>query len=362
MLRRLIVGPTVTAAMAQPHNNFTVIRLALALAVVVSHSFSVVTGVVEDEPLVTSTGFTLGEHAVNGFFVVSGLLVTMSYDRRGWRDYVAARLLRIAPALIAGTLLVALILGAVMTSLSVGAYLGASETWRFIWRTLSSFKSNAALPGVFADNPFRFPMGTVWTLKYEVLCYAGVLALGLTGLLRSRAFAVALVAGLTLAVAGIDLFYPDAPKGLQTSLRLPLLFAAGGAIYRLGERLPLSIAVAAALVLATIALRDTFLYHALLFLTEAYGIVWLALVPVSARLPEPAADLSYGTYLFGWPLQQSLHALLPAWSGLALLAPATAATLLVAALSWYVVEKPALGLKRQLLKLAPAPAAAPAGL
>ena len=345
----VLIGPSVSLALAGPHNNFTVIRLLLSLAVVVSHSFSVVTGSVESEPLAVSTGFTLGEHAVNGFFAVSGFLVTMSYDRRGWRDYAAARLLRIVPGLVVATLVVALVLGVLMTSLPAGAYLGSADTWRFIWRTLTTFKSNAALPGVFTGNPFRFPMGTVWTLKYEMLCYVGVLVLGLTGLLRSRAFALALVAGLGLAIVGLDLFRPDAPKGMQTALRLPFLFAAGGAIYRLGDRLPLSLPSLTLLAAATCAAHGSFLYQALLFLTSAYGIVWVALVPVSARLPDPATDVSYGTYLYGWPIQQALHALLPAWSGLALLAPAVAITLAVAAVSWFAVEKPALALKRRLM-------------
>ncbi|MDB5511725.1 MAG: hypothetical protein JWR08_1208, partial [Enterovirga sp.] len=75
-------------ALARPANAFTAVRLALAVAVVLSHAFSVTTGRVEDEPLARLTGFTLGEHAVNGFFAISGFLVTMSFCRRGWRDYV----------------------------------------------------------------------------------------------------------------------------------------------------------------------------------------------------------------------------------------------------------------------------------
>ena len=97
--REASAGRVDRAALARPHNNFALLRLALALAVVVSHAFSVTTGEVQDEPLARLTGFTLGEHAVNGFFAISGFLVTMSFDRRGWRDYAVARTLRIAPAL-----------------------------------------------------------------------------------------------------------------------------------------------------------------------------------------------------------------------------------------------------------------------
>ena len=86
------------------------------------------------------------------------------------------------------------------------------------------------------------------------------------------------------------------------------------------------------------------LMPALLFLAEAYGAVWLALGPMARDLFDPKADLSYGIYLYGWPIQQSLHALWPDPSGLALLAPALALTLPVAALSWYGIERPALAL------------------
>ena len=346
----LVRAPTVSTAMGQEGNNFTLIRLALALAVVISHAFSVTTGRVADEPLAGLTGFTLGEHAVNGFFAISGFLVTMSFDRRGWRDYAISRALRIAPGLIAATLLVALLLGTMLTTLSPTDYWGSPELRRFIGATLSSLKSNIALPGVFADNPFRFPMGTVWTLKYEILCYAGVLALGLAGLLRSRVFALALVAGLALALAGLDLLRPEAPKGLETAIRLPLIFALGGALYVWRSRARLSGLLALALAIAAGLAAGTFLYKTLLFAASAYGVIWLALSPALARFAvEPRADLSYGVYLYGWPVQQSLHALWPGASAAALLVPALAITLSVAALSWFLIEKPALGLKARAL-------------
>ena len=57
-------GATVAEALANPHNNFGLLRLVMALAVVVSHAFSVTDGRVEQEPWFQTTGFTLGEHAV----------------------------------------------------------------------------------------------------------------------------------------------------------------------------------------------------------------------------------------------------------------------------------------------------------
>lgn len=344
---------SVDAALDHAHNNFGVLRLALALAVVVSHAFSVTTGLVDDEPLARSTGFTLGEHGVNGFFAISGFLVTMSFVNRGWRDYILARLLRIAPGLIAATLVVSLILGGMLSRFDYGAYLGQPGLWRFIYGTLTSFKSAAALPGVFEGNPLPFPMGTVWTLKYEVLCYLGVLVVGLAGLLLRRELALGALILLTLAVIGREIVAPDGPKGVETALRLPLIFLAGGVAYLWRERIPLSLPGLAAAVLLTVLLSPTPLFKAALYLTTAWGVLVLAMAPALTRWrSEPPADLSYGVYLYGWPVQQALVALWPGAAALVLLGPALTLTLIVAALSWYGVEKPALGLKRRLLRRA----------
>ncbi len=336
-------APTVAQALARGPNGFTGLRLALALAVVVSHAFSVAGGTVADEPLVRTTGFTLGEHAVNGFFAVSGFLVTMSCDRRGLKDYVLARTLRILPGLVAATLVVSLILGAALTRLPIAEYFRDPGLWTFIRGTLTTFKSNAALPGVFEGHLYRAPLGTVWTLKYEVLCYCGVLVASLCGLLRRRWVVGLLCLGLAVALFTLAALRGDAlAKGTETALRLPLIFAAGACLYLWRDTLRISLPAVLCLGVALFVLARTPAYSPLLFLASAYAAVWLALGSLASRIFDPPADLSYGIYLYGWPVQQTLHALWPEPSGLALLAPALAITLGVAALSWYAVEKPAL--------------------
>ena len=343
-------APTVSEALARPRNGFSGLRLALALAVVVSHAFSVTSGNALDEPLARATGFTLGEHAVNGFFAVSGFLVAMSFDRRGLVDYLIARTLRILPGLVAATLVVALVLGAAMSTLPVGEYLRDGGVWRFVRGTLTTFKSNAALPGVFPDNPYRSPLGTVWTLKYEVLCYLGVVAAGLLGALRTRWSAPSVAAGFALALLIADATRPYLPKGLETALRLPLIFAIGAALYTNRDIVRLSVIPLAILGLGCALARHTSAYRTLLFVAEGYGAVWLGLSPWLARKAfDPASDLSYGIYLYGWPIQQSLHALWPGASAALLLLPALLITIPVAAASWFGIERPALRLKARTL-------------
>lgn len=342
-------GPTIAEALSRPANNFAITRLALSLAVVVSHAFSVTTGVVLDEPLVRRTGFSLGEHAVNGFFAVSGFLVAMSFARRGWRDYVVARTLRIVPGFVAATFVVSFGIGTAMTRLSPTEYLADSRLWRFVMGTLTTFKSNAALPEVFAQNPFAFPMGTVWTLKYEVVCYVALLIAGSAGLLRRKAalaFVGLFAAALVIASWRLD----PLSKGLETALRLPFIFALGSALYLWRDRVRVSFVSAAALLAGALLAQSTFPYRMLLFAAEAYAIIAFSLSPFMARpVLERRGDLSYGVYLYGWPVQQALRQLVPNGTVVGLLLPSLGLTLALAALSWWLVEKPALRLKARLL-------------
>lgn len=358
-MKRFLPSLTVEAALeysrAQRRDNFSSLRHFLALAVIVSHAFSVGTGMATDEPLHTSTGFSLGEHAVNGFFAISGFLVTMSFMHRGPLDYTLARTLRIAPALIMAVLVCAFVMGPAMTVLPLADYFRDAQLWRFVEATLTTLKSTAPLPGVFTNNPFHFSLGTVWTLKYEIICYAVVLALGIAGVLRNRHLTLALVIALIVASLALDFLHPDAGKGTQTSIRLPLIFLSGSLLYLYRDRVLFSPMIVLALFGATWLNAQTPLYHTLLFVSQAYGVLWLALgAPVLPRL-LPArvsgADLSYGLYLYGWPVQQVLFSLFPAVAALSMLLPAIVVSAIVAALSWYLVEKPALSLKGRFMTL-----------
>jgi len=343
---------TVAEAIKRPFDNFTALRLALAVAVVVSHAFSVGTGRHADEPLHALTGYTLGEHGVNGFFAVSGFLVAMSWDRRGGAlPFAAARLLRVFPGLIAAVLATALAIGGAMTTFPIGDYAKDARVWSMIWVTITTFKSATTLPGVFEGNPLRWPISTVWTLRYELMCYGGLLAYGMLGGFRRPALMLGAAVGATLTLAGLASLGP-VPKGQETALRLPLIFACGSLAYLYRDRLTLRpILAAAAIAVPAIAkFAAPPLYAPLLFVGFAYLCLFVAMAPgLSHPRLEPPWDISYGVYLYGWPVQQALQALYPTIPGWIMLGPALILTGLCAALSWVAVEKPALAFKNRLM-------------
>ncbi|MHB2166245.1 acyltransferase family protein [Alsobacter sp. R-9] len=342
---------TIGEALKGPHNNFGLLRLVLAALVIVSHAFSLTTGNPQDEPLAHLTGLRLGEHAVNGFFVISGFLVTMSLDARGTRDYLVSRLLRIGPGVVVATLFVALVIGPLLTTLTLSAYFGHPGVGRFIVETLTQFRSNTRLPGLFESNPYRFPMGTVWTLRYESLFYLALAGLGLVGLMRAPRLGLALAAALFVALVVVEGFFPQAGMGLRTALRLAFLFTAGGVLYLERHRVRLSLAVVLGLAAAAWAVHGTALTFAVMFAAQAYGILWLALAPPVVRPEfEFRDDPSYGIYLYGWPIQQSLYALFPTASAVVLLVPSLVLSWIVGMASWRLVERPALGWKARLCR------------
>ena len=76
-------------------NNLNLLRFLAAATVALSHSFLLVTGDPESRPLMKATGFSIGYHAVDIFFVISGFLVTQSWMRRSsLLDFTVARALR----------------------------------------------------------------------------------------------------------------------------------------------------------------------------------------------------------------------------------------------------------------------------
>ena len=351
-MRLFLHGTTVADAMRRSHDNFTILRLILALAVVVSHAFSVGTGRHIDEPLTLLTLYTLGEHAVNGFFAVSGFLVAMSWDRRrGVVPFVAARLLRVFPALVVAVVLTGLVLGAALTTMPTGQYLRDGRVWQFIVVTLTTFKSATVLPGVFENNPLRWPISTVWTLRYELICYAGLLGYGVVGGFRKPW--IALIAAIAIALVLVSLgIRGDIPKGTETALRLPLVFGVGSLIYLYRDRVVLSWPLLGA-VIVTIALSLLLFeaaYKPILFMGTAYIMVFIALAPsLSHPIFELPGDISYGVYLYGWPIQQALQALYPQSGAWIMLALAVVLTCCVSLLSWIFVEKPALRLKARMM-------------
>jgi peptidoglycan/LPS O-acetylase OafA/YrhL len=341
--------PSLGSLSVNRDNNLNLIRMIAALCVMVSHAWPLTLGPDAVQPLFALTGFALGTQALYVFFAISGFLVTRSFARRrSTRDWAIARALRILPGLAIALFFTAFALGPSLTDLFPAAYYGAAETWTYTPRGLSLAFRQAYLPGVFDGQPYAPETnGSLWTLQYEVLCYAAVLALGLVGAFRSPTLLV-LAAAAFLATKAVTALWPaqfPVPLLLFVSLGFP--FACGMAFWVIRDRLPLSPLLLAALATLVFLTRGTPLRDVLHVVALCYATFVLAYLPGGPiRAYNRLGDYSYGVYIYAWPVQQSVvHWLGPVGPGRLTLI-ALPFVLMLAMLSWHLIEKPALDLAR----------------
>ena len=323
-------------------NNFDALRLTAALAVLFSHQFPV-TGTVPPSWMNVAM---IGGIAVMAFFVISGYLVTISWfsQPRLWA-FCAKRALRIWPALATVVVLAMLVLGPSFTTLSLREYFSHPMTWDYLQSLLMQIRFN--LPGVFADNTYPNTInGSLWTIPIEVSCYALLAAAGTFGLLRWRwvwagiciAYMLWFLTHMTVDLTGVMTHWWE----------FPAYFAFGSLIATFnGWFLRHRLACCAAACLAGALLWACgFGYSALLLFLPA---VLLGVGTLSWPVLRHAGrwgDVSYGVYLYAFPIQQTLRHLWPELGFASSVLLVAALTLLAGWLSWQLVEAPTLRLKR----------------
>ena len=331
-------------------NSFGVIRLAMAVAVLISHSYFFVSGDSTTEPLVWLTGHSLGEHAVQVFFVLSGILVTESLLRsRGAINFFCGRCLRIFPGLIVCVALTALVLGPLVSQRSVAVYFSDPQWAAYVVKTILLVTGAATLPGTFGELPAAGLVNmSLWTLKYEVICYLGLGAIGVAGLLRER-FRMPATAILAVVLCGIYLRAPDQAHavGLVDHVRyFALYFGMGTLVCLLKDYIPVVRWV-------TLPLLALFLASVGMPWAELTCAVFLAYATIvaatfsfgSLRAWCNRHDVSFGVYIYAAPIQQALLLAFPGFGPLTLSAMALAISALFARLSWDYIEKPAMALR-----------------
>ena len=335
-------------------NNYLFLRLLLASAVIVAHTQVAYYGHTDAE-LFTRLfhGLTVGDLAVNGFFIISGFLITASYVSRPQPyPFFRNRIFRICP----GFILCSLICGIAFSLLQLKQ--GAGPNGIAPGALLATvFALRMKIPEVQLGGGVHWNWNvSIWTIPYELFCYMGVLVLGWSGMLNRRA----VVAGLFLAVTvlplgsgvgimrpffgGMDAFVPAAP-------RLAQFFLAGCCAYLYRDKIrftPAWVALAWALVAIMVVLPKV--GQSFSAFPSTYALIWAAYAPLPAlNWFKGLPDFSYGTYLYGWPAGLVILWFAPALPYAAFLLLNLLLAYAGGYLSWHAVEKRFL----QLAKPAP---------
>ncbi|MDX5412423.1 MAG: acyltransferase family protein [Rhodobacterales bacterium] len=305
-------------------NNLHALRLAAAAAVIVSHAWPLAHGPGTAEPLEALTGHALGGWAVVLFFFLSGLLIAQSAATRSAAAFWIARARRILPGL-AVALVVTLLLAA-----ASGAQITPQTAADYILRGLTLVSLEHRIAGAYAGNPYALAVnGPLWSLFHEVAAYAICFAAIRTGLVQRAPLALLILSLILWAAATLWTL----PARLETFAPLFLAFAAGVTVWRLRARWPLSLPLLAILLICA-PLGWPFAVAALGQAALIFGF--------RAPVIRLRHDLSYGAYIYGWPVAQYILHQMPGMTAPQLAILSLAATLPLALASWLLVETPAL--------------------
>lgn len=319
-------------------------RLLLAMAVVASHAPQLMDGDRRRELLTRAcNALSLGEVAVLGFFLLSGYFAILGWEQRPRAiPFLCNRGLRIYPAYTVACLACALVVGPLASDAS--AYVRSFDPLAFARNVV--LLRGPATPPVFVGLPNPAINGSLWTLPYDFALQISVAVLGGIGALRPRVWF-----GLTCVVLGVMALHAASmefriPGTLLTSghglFRVAGAFSVGGCFCLYRDRIRFSTWWSAACAAAVaVALSSRALAPLALVTGGAYVLFHVAFrrrrsASRFSRLP----DVSFGVFLYGWPMQN----LLLWWTSLTSPAALAAYSAVVSAglglASWYLVERP----------------------
>ncbi|WP_317930498.1 acyltransferase [Halioxenophilus sp. WMMB6] len=340
-------------------NNIGTLRFFGAFFVLLGHGFTLSAGdaAVHDPLSHWLKFYTPFNKALPGvgvmlFFVLSGYLITASFQRsRSTIDYCLARFLRIYPALFVAVIF-CLLIGLFFTTLPAVDYLRHPATHRFFTQNTVLFLGiSFHLPGVFSQLPWPNGInGSLWTLPVELGMYGYVFVLGVLKVFNNRL----LFNIVASALVGLFLYNPgDFPLLTRPGYAyLGLSFLLGAAFYINRERINYNLSVLAGLVLLSAVLYGSRYYNFFALITFTYGVLFLGLSQ-RLRLPrlDKYGDLSYGLYLYAFPVQQTLIYYIGGHHPWLLNLSALIISLVLAVLSWRFIEQPVLARRITIVNL-----------
>ncbi|MBC7449991.1 MAG: acyltransferase [Cytophagales bacterium] len=344
-----------------PTNNFNFMRIAAAAMVIITHTY-VLTGLgIEHDILYKLTGgeLLISTFGLRIFFVISGFLITQSMERSSYGSYVLKRILRIFPGLIVCILLTIFVLGPLFTTNTLHHYFQQEETWTYL-KNCSIYTIQLELPGVFEQTPEHVVNGSIWTLAYEFSYYIMILLLSLIGLFKHKWMAFIIFFVFLLLQLWTN--YDTVPSKffyflMHTHLQLDhfsdfgLYFTVGALFYLYRNNITYSHTIAAVMLLCYVVGILIHLPWLTKYIALPYIIMYIGFIPKNTLITNwgKNGDLSYGIYIYGMPVQQSVILL----TGLSLQADLISLisfiiVLPIAWLSWHLIEKKAMILKKKV--------------
>lgn len=325
-------------------NNFNLIRLLAAIAVIYGHT-SAITGHGPIDLFLQYVGFKfIGGVAVDVFFVISGFFITSSFiNAKNYKYFLASRILRIYPALIVCILLTVFIVGPLFTEST--EYFTNKQTWEYLYLNSSAYSTVYHLPGVFTNLFDRGVNGSLWSIAVEVKLYIIVFIFGFFRILKNKY----LFNSLFFIIIIISYFNPTFFEFIlkyENHRHVALMFLIGSFIYMNKESLILNPYILLFLCFFSVTQHgtDNFVYAYMLLLP--YLVFYIGFSN-EIKLFNKIGDYSYGVYLYGWLVQQIVIYFLPLSSNTNHAIISIFFSLSIGIFSWHLIEQRLLKLKER---------------
>ncbi|MEA5000560.1 MAG: acyltransferase [Endomicrobiaceae bacterium] len=323
------------------NNNFDFLRFVAAFIVLLWHSFICFENKGPDF-------FTYIPGGVPIFFVISGFLITKSWvDNPEILSFLKKRILRIFPALIIVVCFVALLLGPAVTTVSLDKYFTNSMFFDY-FKNIFLYEIYHTLPGVFQETPYTGSVNaSLWTLPLEFFMYILVAVFGIARLLYKKWFYPIFI------IMSIVLFFLFTTNNIVDYryiklLRLLIIFFISSFFYINNQKIILSIPLFVTAIIFWLISVNTAFFEYVQFFTLPYIVIFIAYskIPYINKFGK-YGDFSYGIYLWAFPIQQTLIYLFPnKYNIYEYIVLSFIASLFCGIISYYLIEKPALKLKK----------------
>jgi peptidoglycan/LPS O-acetylase OafA/YrhL len=341
--------------LATRNNNIGFIRLLAASMVIVSHSAEMIDGNRSRELLTRLFGtLSFGGVGVDLFFLISGYLITKSYLSSGNGYYLIKRVNRIYPGF-----LVAFIICIFVVAPLAGIKLSSVSPADWGDTLYRAFRLGApSLSGAFANQPYHLLNGSMWTISCEFRCYLFVMLIGVLGIYKRRSLFLALpVVFLCLYDFAFD--DPQLPSGLNlmkqlvvgdldSFFRFMFVFTCGASFYLFEDKIKYTgTAALVSTAMLVMCMFNAKLAEPALCTFGAYCLFYLAFKTKHVNINN-SYDISYGVYLYAWPIAALTILYYPAITPVYLFCFTLVMSLIAGTISWFAIEKPASSLLRHL--------------
>ncbi|WP_083704373.1 acyltransferase family protein [Serratia oryzae] len=322
------------------NNNLDIFRLIAALMVIYGHAYAISPQEGKEDVLLHIIGFDYsGSLAVKIFFFLSGLVVTNSLmANQNVVKFFISRLFRIWPALIVTVVFSSLVLGPLLTELSFLDYLSSREVYSYIYKNIF-MDIQYSLPGVFVDNKRDAVNGSLWTIPYEVSAYLILVAAFMLGVLKRKIFAsiLFLIIVAEPLFGNKILFTWISADNREISMLAPC-FAFGAILAIWKDEIFIDRYSFLGVWILFYFFRTSEFSFYFFYFSIFISMLYISTTPFFIRL-KPPFDISYGVYLWAWPIQQVIARSFDYKGVLFNQLSSSILAIIMGLISWYVIEK-----------------------